>query len=67
MIDAKDITWVTSFGLSYYESVAKYNLPGWAMLEGFKIAMVDDMPNFKYEGIEVIDAAPAYPPKTDPH
>lgn len=67
MIDTKDITWITSFGPSYYESVAKYNLPGWSMLEGRKIAMVDDMPAFRYEGIEVIDAAPAYPPKTDPH
>ena len=46
MIDTKDITWITSFGPSYYENVAKYNLPGWTMLEGHKIAMVDDMPGF---------------------
>ena len=64
---SSEITWITSFGQSYYDNVAKYNLPGWSMLEGRKIAMVDDMPEFKYKDIEIIDAAPAYPPKTDPH
>jgi hypothetical protein len=63
----KDITWITSFSQLYFDSVAKYNLPGWALLEGNKIAMVDDMPGFTYPGITVIDSAPAYPDKSDPH
>ena len=62
-----DITWITSFNQQYYDNVAKYNLPGWSMLEGCKVVMVDDMPNFKYQDIDVIDAAPAYPSKSDPY
>lgn len=62
-----EITWVTSFGPLYYESVARYNLATWQHLEGHKVAMVDDMPGFVYSGIEIIDAAPAYPGREDPH
>jgi hypothetical protein len=63
-INFDDITWVTSFGPLYYENVAKYNLPGWSMLKGHKIALVDSM-QIDLGDIKVIDAAPAYPPKTD--
>lgn len=62
-----DITWITSFNQIYYDNVAQYNLPGWALLDGPKIAIVENMPGFKYDGIQVIDAAPAYPGKDDPH
>ena len=62
-----DYLWVTSFGAGYFDAVARYNLPGWNMLPGRKIAMVDDMPEFSWPGIEVMDAAPAYPGQDDPH
>lgn len=56
-----DVTWVTSFSKLYYDSVAKYNLDGWSLLEGKKIALVDDMPDLRIKGIEVINANSAYP------
>lgn len=56
-----NITWVTSFGPSYYEDVAKHNLPGWSLLDGKKIALVDNMPAFEYKDFEIIDAAQCYP------
>jgi hypothetical protein len=58
-----NITWVTSFNKIYYENVAKYNLPGWKLLSGRKIALVDDMSDFKYQDIKIIDSSPAYPKK----
>lgn len=62
-----DITWVTSFSQSYFDSVAKYNLPGWELLDGPKVVMAENMPGFTYPGVEVVDAAPAYPDPNDPH
>jgi len=62
-----DYTWVTSFSQTYYNTVAQYNLPTWSLLEGRKVAMVDDMQGWQYPGIEVMDAAPAYPGRDDPH
>jgi hypothetical protein len=62
-----DITWLTSFSQPYYDSVAQYNLPGWSLLDGPKVIMAENMPGFAYPGIDVIDAAPAYPGKDDPH
>ena len=59
----ESITWLTSFNSVYFESVAKYNLPTWKYLKGKKIAMVENMPGFKYDGIEIIAASPAYPKK----
>ena len=60
-MNLSEITWITSFNSVYFESVAKYNLPTWKFLEGNKLVMVENMPSFKYDGITVIDAAPAYP------
>lgn len=62
-----DITWVTSFSQPYFDSVAKYNLPGWELLDGPKIVMAENMPGFTYPGVDVVDAAPAYPDLNDPH
>lgn len=66
-MNPRDYTWVTSFGRSYFDAVAQYNLPGWQLLEGRKVAMVDDWPDFHYPGIETQDSAPAYPGRDDPH
>ena len=63
----QDCVWVTSFGRGYYEAVARYNLPGWSLLEGRKVAMVDDWPDFAWPGIETQDSAAAYPGRDDPH
>ena len=56
-----DITWMTSFNNVYFDSVAKYSLPTWQHLHECKIAMVENMPGFQYDDIEIIDAAVAYP------
>jgi hypothetical protein len=66
-MNSRDYTWVTSFGPSYYESVARYNLPGWSLLEGRKVAIVDDWLDFTWPGIETQDSSPAYPSISDPH
>ena len=63
----QDCVWVTSFGRGYYEAVARYNLPRWSLLEGRKVAMVDDWPDFAWPGIETQDSTPAYPGRDDPH
>lgn len=64
----KDITWLTSFNSIYYESVAKYNLPGWKLLEGKKLIMIDDPSKINLKNIdaEIVDATVAYP-KDDPY
>lgn len=58
-----EITWITSFNSTYFDSVAKYNLPTWKYLKGKKMIMAENMPDFKYEDIEIVDAAVAYPKK----
>lgn len=63
----KDHVWITSFNSTYHESVAQYNLPTWKHLQGDKIAIVDNMPDLKLDGIQVMDSKPCYPGSDDPH
>ena len=63
MINTKDITWITSFSKVYYEHVAQYNLPTWQHLEGNKVIMVENFPEFKHNDANIVDAQLAYPSK----